>query len=79
MAFLDDVLTRVPVEQINRQAREVHFWRTVATVLAGLLFGVGWLVAKFFRVLWLAVVWVAVAVQLGWKAGRGQAAPATRP
>lgn len=70
MTFLDDVLQRVPVEQINRQAREVHFWRTVLLVLAGVLFGVGWLAAKGFAVLWLAVAWTATAVKLGWAAGR---------
>jgi len=70
MAFLDDVLTHVPMERINRQAREVHFWRTVATLLAGLLFAVGWLVAKGFTVLWLGVAWTATAVKVGWQAGR---------
>lgn len=70
MAFLDDVLTRVPTQEIGRQAREVHFWRTVATLLAGLLFAVGWLTAKAFAVLWLALVWPATAVKVGWQAGR---------
>ena len=70
MAFLDDVLVRVPVEQINREAREIHFWRAVATLLAGLLFAVGWLTAKAFAVLWLALVWSATAVKVGWQAGR---------
>jgi uncharacterized membrane protein YedE/YeeE len=75
VAFLDDVLQRVPVEQINRQAREVRFWRTVLLALAGLLFGVGWLVAKGFAVAWLAMAWTATAVKVGWQAGR---APASR-
>lgn len=78
MTFLDDVLQRVPVEQINRQAREVRFWRTVLVLLAGLLFGVGWLVAKAFAVLWLAAAWMATAVRLGWQAGRAPASPSRR-
>lgn len=70
MTFFDDVLTRVPVEQITREAREVHFWRTVLTVIAGLLFGLGWLAAKTFALLWLAATWTVVAVRVGWQEGR---------
>jgi hypothetical protein len=75
MTFLDSVLQRVPVDEINQRAREIHFWRTVATLLAGLLFAVGWLVAKGFTVLWLGVAWTATAVKVGWQAGRPARAP----
>lgn len=68
--FLDDVLQRVPVEQINREARETHFWRTVLTLIAGLLFGIGWLAAKIFTGLWFALAWSATAVKVGWQEGR---------
>jgi hypothetical protein len=40
---------RVPVDKISEQAKEVRFWRTVATALAGLLWGLGWLTAKASR------------------------------
>lgn len=66
MAFLDDVMT----ERITAQAREVHFWRTVLTVLAALLFGVGWLAAKTCTVAWLALAWSAVAIREGWREAR---------
>jgi hypothetical protein len=65
------VLDRVPVDSITEQARQVRFWRTVLTVVAGVLFGAGWLVAKLFGVLWLAAAWCAVAVREGWREGRG--------
>ncbi|WP_406168895.1 hypothetical protein [Streptomyces sp. NBC_00996] len=65
---------RVPVEEISERARQVKFWRTCLTVLAGLLFGLGWLAAKAFAVLWLAVVWSATAVKVGWQEGRRGAA-----
>ncbi|MEU2339923.1 hypothetical protein ABZ608_41430 [Streptomyces sp. NPDC013172] len=66
---------RVPeVERITSQAREVRFWRTVLSALAGVLFGLGWLTAKGFAVLWLAVVWTATAVRLGWQEARRGAA-----
>lgn len=67
------VLDRVPVESITEQARQVRFWRTVLTVIAGLLFGAGWLTAKGFGVAWLAAAWCAVAVREGWREGRGTA------
>lgn len=67
---------RVPVERISTEAREVRFWRTVLTVLAGLLFGLGWLAAKAFGLLWLAAVWSATAVKVGWQEGRRGAAGA---
>lgn len=70
MTFMDNAFGRVPVGQINRQAREIHFWRTVLTLLAGLLFGLGWLTAKAFAVLWLAMTWTAVAVKVGWQEAR---------
>jgi hypothetical protein len=70
VTFFDDVLQRVPVEQINREAREVHFWRTVLTFIAGLLYGVGWFTARAFGLLWLALAWTAVAVKVGWVEGR---------
>ncbi len=66
MAFLDEALTA----RITAQARQVHFWRTVLTVLAALLFGIGWLTAKAFGLLWLALAWSAVAVREGWREGR---------
>jgi hypothetical protein len=69
------VLDNVPVGRITAQAREVHFWRTVLTIIAGLLFGVGWLAYKTVAVTWLAGAWSAVAVREGWlEARKGQRA-----
>lgn len=78
MTFLDSVLTRVPTQEISRRAREVHFWRALATLLAGLLFGLGWLTAKAFGVVWLVLVWSAVAVRMGWQEARKPSATADR-
>ena len=78
MTFLEGVLEHVPVEQINRQARETHFWRAVLTLVAGLLFGLGWLVAKAFAVAWLAMAWTATAVKVGWQEGRKPATSSGR-
>lgn len=64
------LIERVPVEQISKQAKQVRFWRTVATALAGLLWGIGWLAAKGCAVAWLAIVWAVVAVRVGWADAR---------
>lgn len=66
----------IPLDRIAAEARQIRFWRTVLTALAGLLFGVGWLMAKGFAVLWLAAAWTATAVKVGWQeARRGAAGP----
>ncbi|MGH9249675.1 MAG: hypothetical protein ACRD0W_09210, partial [Acidimicrobiales bacterium] len=64
------VLDRVPLERISVEAREVHFARTVATLLAALLYLVGWMAAKAFTALWFAVAWSATAVKVGWVEAR---------
>jgi hypothetical protein len=65
---------RVPVERITAEAKQVSFWRTVLRVMAAVLFGLGWLAAKTFAVLWLGVVWSATAARLGWQEARRGAA-----
>lgn len=60
------VLRRVPVERISDQAREIRAGRLLLTLVAGLLFAVGWSAGAAFR----ALVWCAVAVKVGWQDGR---------
>ena len=64
------VLERVPYDRITEQARQVQFTRTVLTVLAGLLYAVGWLAAKALGGIWLAAVWSVTAVRVGWVEAR---------
>lgn len=64
------VLNRVPLDRISAEAREVHFGRLMLTIVAGILFGIGWLAAKSVALLWRAVAWVAVAVKIGWMEAR---------
>lgn len=64
------LLERVPVDRITARAREVHFGRSVLTLIAAVLFGLGWLVAKVFTVLWLALTWSWAAIALGWREAR---------
>lgn len=69
MAVFDPALT----ERITAQARQARFWRTVLTILAGVLFGVGWVAAKACAVAWLALAWSTVAVREGWREARKSA------
>lgn len=64
------VLERVPVDRITAEAKDVRFRRTVLTAVAGLLYALGWVTAKAFTLLWRTVVWVAVAVKVGWQDAR---------
>lgn len=72
MATLDQLLDGQRLDRITEQARDVHFGRFLLTVLAGLLYGVGWIAAKTFGGLWLALAWTAVAVKVGWQEARKQ-------
>lgn len=64
------LLEQVPVDAITAQARQVRFGRVALTVIAAVLFGIGWLTARLFGALWLALAWTGVAVREGWRAGR---------
>ena len=68
------LVDRGQLDEITRQAREVHPVRTLLTLIASLLFGIGWLAYKIVAVLWLAAAWMFVATRAGWrvaKADRG--------
>lgn len=67
---MSTVLARVPLERISAEARQMSVGRGVLLVLGGVLFVLGWLVAKAFTVTAAAVVWCAAAVKVGWKSAR---------
>lgn len=71
MTFFDEALT----ERITVEARQVHFWRTVLTVVAGLLFGLGFITYKTFAALRFAAAWAGAAVKVGWQEARAGARP----
>jgi hypothetical protein len=65
------VLDRVPVDEITAQAKQVKFGRAVLTLVAAVLFGIGWVTSRAFAVLWLAFAWSWTAVRVGWESGHG--------
>lgn len=75
MTTLDQLMDTQRLDRITAEARQVQFGRVLLTVIAGVLFGIGWIVAKTFAVLWLALTWSATAVKLGWQEARTPTQP----
>jgi hypothetical protein len=79
------VQRRIRLDAINAGARQVQFGRALLTAIAvslwavgyvahkgigGTLYGIGWFGGK---VVWPALVWMALAVKVGWVDARGGA------
>lgn len=62
---------RIPLDDITTQAQQVRPGRAALTVIAAALFGLGWVTARVFTVLWLSAMWCGVAVREGWRASHG--------
>lgn len=72
-------LAAVPVDSITEQAHAVRFGRTVAVLLAALLYGLGYGIATVFGASWWALVWCATAVRVGWTDARQPAKASEAP
>ena len=68
-------LERIPMGRIGEEARMATFGRTILTVIAGLLYGLGWLLAKGLGGLWFLAAWMGAAVKVGWNDARGNHGP----
>ena len=67
---------RVPLDRIEHRARHARPGRVLLTVIAAVLFALGWTACKAFALAWLAAAWCASAVIEGWTSARtGQEAP----
>lgn len=67
---MTDLLDRVPVDRISVEARDIHLGRTLLTIVALVLWGIGWVAGKALVVVWAAVAWSAAAVKVGWADAR---------
>ena len=65
------VIDRVPVGDITAEARAVPLGKMLLTLIAAILFGVGWVVAKVFMGAGFVLAWCAAAIKLGWRQARG--------
>ena len=57
---------------VTAEARAVKVLPTLLTVVAGLLYLVGWVAAKVLLAVWFVLVWSALAVKVGWVEARGR-------
>lgn len=60
----------VPLDRIEGRARQARPGRAVLLVVAGVLFGLGWVAFKACALSWLAVAWCGAAVAEGWLAAK---------
>jgi hypothetical protein len=73
---LTSLTERIPLDRIERRARHARPGRVLLTVIAAVLFALGWLACKAFAVAWLALAWCGSALAEGWISARaGQEAP----
>lgn len=64
------VLEHVPIDRITAEARQVNFRRFALTLLAGLLWLIGWTAGKALGGVWLALAWSVTAIRVGWAEAR---------
>lgn len=55
------------MERIREEVRALTPLRSLLTLLAALLFSLGWLAARVLLTLWLGLAWAYAAVVVGWK------------
>jgi hypothetical protein len=62
----------VTLDEVRAEARQIDpavAGRMLLTLLAGLLYAVGWVPAKTIRYSWVVLAWSFAAVKLGWRDG----------
>jgi hypothetical protein len=64
------VAQRVPLDRIEDRARRARPGRAVLTVVAAVLFGLGWLAFRACALAWLALSWCGCAVIEGWQSAK---------
>jgi hypothetical protein len=73
---LTSLTERIPLDRIEDRARQARPGHVLLTVIAALLFALGWTACKAFAVAWLALAWCGSAVIEGWQSAKaGQRAP----
>jgi hypothetical protein len=70
------VLDQIPVERISERAAQARPHVVVLTVIAAVLFGLGWVSFKAFAGAWFVLAWCGSAVIEGWQSARADAGAA---
>jgi len=71
---MQTVIERVPLERINAEAQEINLAKTLLTVLAGVLWLIGWVAGKIIGTVVVAITWSLAAVKVGWADARSRPA-----
>lgn len=61
------------LEQVDADARNLKPHVALLTIVAAVLFAVGWLIGMVFRGVWLVIGWAWYAGVHGFKTARGKA------
>lgn len=61
------ILDRVDTDRISVEAREIHPGRTLLTVIAAVLYAIGWLLGTIVVGTWVALAWSFTAIRIGWQ------------
>ena len=74
--MLTSLTERMPLDRIEARARQARPGRVLLTLIAAVLFGLGWLAFRACAGAWLALAWFGSAVIEGWQSAKaGQRAP----
>lgn len=65
-------LDRIDVDSITERAKSIRFGKTLLNLIAGLIFGAAWVIAKLFRLAWLTLAWCYAAGEMGWRQAHGK-------
>jgi hypothetical protein len=68
-------VTALDIGRISEEAKQLQFGRGLLTIIAAILYAIGWTARKVFVVAWLVISWSYAAVRLGWR----EAAPKPHP
>jgi len=63
-------MQQATLDRIREEARALTPVRSLLTLIAAVLFGLGWVVSKAVGVVWLGIAWAVAAVKVGWRSGR---------
>lgn len=60
------------LERVDADARELRPQIVFLTVIAAVLFAIGWLIGAMFRAVWTVVAWMIAAGKVGFKSATGR-------
>jgi hypothetical protein len=64
------IAQRVQLDRITAEARQIEIGRTLLTLIAVVLYAVGWLVGFVIKAAFVVVAWSFAAVKVGWNDAR---------